>query len=187
MKYLFPASFLFLLIFTSCNYSEKSAALDLREQKLHEKEKEFALKETEYRNLQRMRDSIFAERIETKIINLPSNIIGKWNGKIVCTDSTCPENKIGDIRTDTWEFVENGNIVSVKVTNRSGNVRVYTGSYSGSEIRLHYSTDSSAVRKSDINIVLNDFQENKIKGIREATGDGNCISRFSVDLEKSKN
>lgn len=188
MKYLLPILLLMsFLLLNSCDFSKKTEELDLRESKLLEKEKAFALKEADYQSLLKMRDSLFAEKDSVETVLLPHNIFGKWNGKIICTDSNCPENMIGDVRNDAWEFIQDGQNISAKVINRTGQIRVYQGTYNGSEIRLNYKSDSSATKKTEINIVLNDIQDNKIKGTREFTGENNCVSRFSVDLDKSKN
>jgi hypothetical protein len=188
MKYnfliFFALNFFFL---NSCNNSKKNIELTAREQKLSEREKEFSLKESDYQNLLKMRDSLFAKRDTTNIAVIPENILGKWNGKMICTESNCPENMIGDVRTDTWEFSSSGSNVSAKVTNKAGNVRIYTGNYNGSELRLSYRSDSSSIKKTKINIPLNGIQNNQIKGIRQVIGENNCVSRFSLDLEKSKN
>ena len=188
MKYRFLIFFaLSLFVFNSCDFNKKNAELTEREQKLSQKEKKFALKENEYQNLIKMRDSLYSKKDSVEYVILPPNILGKWNGKIICTESNCPENKIGDIRNDTWEFSENGSVVSAKVTNKAGNIRIYNGTYNGSEIRLKFKSDSAAAKKTEINIVLNDIQDTKIKGTRELIGDNNCVSSFSVDLDKSKN
>ncbi|KMQ72317.1 hypothetical protein [Chryseobacterium koreense] len=181
----------FLLIaalsWSSCNFKEKSEELKVREQKLLEKEKAFAMKESDYQNLLKMRDSLYAAKDTIQAIPLPDNILGKWSGKMICVDSNCPENMIGDIRNDNWEFSENGQKISAKVTNKAGNIRIYTGSFNGSEIRLSYQSDSTAAKKSYVNIILNDLKDTKIRGTRDVIGDNNCTSRFSIDLDKSKN
>lgn len=185
LKYLI---FIFAIVsLNSCNYKEKSEQLKIREQNIIDKEKAFALKEADYQNLLKMRDSLYASKDTIQAIVLPENLLGKWTGKMVCTDSNCPEYMIGDIRNDSWEFMENGKQVSAKVTNKTGNIRIYTGSYNGSEIRLSFQSDSSSAKKTSINIVLNDLQQNKIRGMRELINDNNCTSRFSVDLDKAKN
>lgn len=176
-----------LFFLNSCDYRKKNTELSEREKKLAEREKEFSKKENEYNSLIRLRDSLHSKKDSTATVVLPQNIIGKWSGKIICSESTCPENMIGDIRTDTWEFSENSSVISAKVTDKTGNIRVYTGTYNGSEMHLTNKNDSAAVKKPEITIILNDIQDGKIKGSREMTSENNCVSRFSVDLEKAKN
>ena len=115
MKYLFPVLLLTSFLLNSCDFSKKTEELDLRESKLLEKEKAFALKEADYQSLIKMRDSLYTKKDSVETIALPQNVIGKWNGKIICTDSNCPENMIGDVRNDTWEFIQDGQNISAKV------------------------------------------------------------------------
>ncbi len=187
MKYHFLTFFIlsFLLIH-SCNDKEKDSALQLREEKLIEKEREFALKEANYLNLLKMRDSLKNNQIPITPNKIPEHILGKWVGKMICTESNCPENMIGDQRSDIWEFLENEQTVSAKITSKSGATRIYSVIYTGSELKLNFKSDSSSARKTENNIVLKEIQDNRMKGTRETRGENNCVSRFAVDMEKSK-
>lgn len=178
--------FIILLMFTSCTDSEKEKKLQERENSLMLKEKEFAAKEDEYRNLIAMRDSITQQADSVVVNNLPANILGKWNGKMVCTESSCAEHAIGDQRTDVWEFSENGKTVLAKVTDRSGNLKVYSGSYSNSELNLQSKEDSTSTRKTEINLIWNNLQANSLKGARKVIANNNCVAKFTLELEKSK-
>ena len=134
-----------------------------------------------------MRDSIKNTEDSVAVNSLPENIPGKWNGKMICTESSCAEHVIGDQRTDVWEFSKKGKTVLAKVTDRSGNLKIYSGNYSGLELRLNSNEDSTATRKTEINLILNDLQKNNLKGTRKITGDNNCVAKFTLELEKSKN
>ena len=187
MRFL-PIIFLTLLFtLTSCSDSEKGKKLEEREISLVTKEKEFAAKEDEYRNLLAMRDSIRKQEDSVTVNSLPENIPGKWTGKMICTESTCAEHVIGDQRNDVWEFSEKGKTVLAKVTDRTGNLKVYSGNYTGLELRLNSNEDSLATRKTEINLILNDLQKNTLKGTRKITADNNCVAKFTLELEKSKN
>ncbi len=188
MKYCFLIFFILsFFLFQSCDDKEKIAALQLREQTLIEKEREFALKEAEYQNLLKMRDSLKTDKDSVNRTTIPEHILGKWTGKMICTESNCPEYMIGDQRSDIWEFSENEQSVSAKITSKSGGTRIYSGIYTGSELKLKFKSDSSAVRRIEINMVLKEIQKNRMKGTREIIGENNCISRFVIDMEKSKN
>lgn len=175
-----------LLVFHSCTDSQKENNLNTREQELIIKEKEFAAKEAEFQELIAMRDSLKNANDSSAAKNLPQNIPGKWTGKMICIESSCAEHAIGDQRNDVWEFSENGNTVLAKVTNRTGNEKIYTGNYTGTELRLNSDSDSTSVGKTQINIVLNDLQKT-MKGTRYTTGGNGCTVKFSLELEKIKN
>ena len=178
--------FILLLTFISCTDSEKAKKLQERENSLILKEKEFAAKEDEYRNLIAMRDSIIEQADSVVVNTLPTPVLGKWNGKMVCTESNCAEHAIGDQRTDVWEFSENGKTVLAKVTDRSGNLKVYSGSYSDSQINLQSKEDSTSTRRTEINLIWNNLQGKSLKGMRKVTSNNNCVAKFTLELEKSK-
>ena len=173
-------------MFTSCTDQAKDDQLKAREETLLLKEKEFSAKEKDYESLKAMRDSLqnSVYSIDTVIVRkIPENIIGKWNGKMICTDSNCSEHVIGDLRNDIWEFSEEG----VKISNKSGGEKLYNAKYSGSEIKLTSENNSATTTtQSVITLQLSEEKAGRIKGSREFTGN-NCNSKFSVDLEKIKN
>ena len=182
MKFLFIFFLGFTLMLISCTDQEKEDQLKKREETLLIKEQEFSVKEQEYESLKAMRDSLehFSDTIAA--IKIPENILGKYNGKMICTDSNCSEHVIGDLRNDIWEFYEDG----VKITNKSGGEKIYFAKYSGSEIKLTSESNSTAATQSVITLQLSDENSTRIKGSRDFTGN-NCNSKFSVDLEKIKN
>ena len=175
-----------LLLF-SCKQNEREKQLDAREKLLSEKENVFSQKEAEFDALLKMRDSLYAKKIDSVIIPAwPDALLGKWNGKVICTESNCSDYVIGDQRTDVWEFSENGKTVLAKVTDRSGNLKVYSGSYSNSELNLQSKEDSTSTRKTEINLIWNNLQANSLKGARKVTANNNCVAKFTLELEKSK-
>ncbi|AKK71449.1 hypothetical protein OK18_01260 [Chryseobacterium gallinarum] len=173
----------FLLI--SCDYKEKEKNLTEREKQLLEKEKLFAKKESEYQALLKMKDSIFAKKDSVIIAAAwPSEIVGSWNGKVICTESNCSDYAVGDQRTDIWEFDNDSTQPVTKIINNNNLVRLYSGKFENNEIRLSFKTDSTAKKNVEMNVVLNDISDNKIKGIRTITSDG-CNAKFSVELVRS--
>lgn len=181
---LFLNLLLFLLV--SCNNKDKTKELALKEQQLLEKEKLFAQKEAEYNALLKMRDSIFDKRHSDsiKIIKWPDNIVGSWTGKVICTDSNCSDYVVGDQRTDTWEFASDSIQLFTKIINNNNLVRLYSGNFENNEIKLNFKTDSTAKKRVDMNVLLNDISKDKIRGTRTISVD-NCMAKFSVELIRS--
>jgi len=167
----------FLLV--SCDYKEKEKNLIDREKQLLEKEKIFAKKESEYQSLVKMRDSIFAKKDSVVIATWPAEISGPWNGKVICTESNCSDYAIGDQRTDIWEFDNDPTQPVTKIINNNNLIRLYTGKFENNEIKL-----STAKKNVEMNVLLNDISDNKIKGTRTVTSDG-CTAKFSVELVRS--
>ncbi|UQB69652.1 hypothetical protein [Epilithonimonas zeae] len=177
----------FMLCF-SCDDKDKAKELSEREQQLLDKEKSFALKESEYQSLLKMRDSIFAKPVTDSIqiiAQWPDEIIGSWTGKVVCTESNCSDYVVGDQRTDVWEFDSDSTQLFTKIINNNNLVRLYNGKFENNEVKLNFKTDSTAKKKVEMNVLLNDFSSNKMRGVRTISVD-NCIAKFSVELVRSK-
>lgn len=171
------------ILFFSCKENEREKQLDAREKTLSEKENMFALKESEFQSLLKMRDSLYAKRTDSVMVPAwPQAILGKWNSKVVCTESTCPDYVIGDQRTDIWEFVNDSLKSSVNVYSNNNLVRTYSGKLENNEIKLAFKTDSTAAKLVDMKIVLDDILPDKIRGKRTITVNNNCSAAFSVEL-----
>lgn len=179
------AAVCFLLV--SCDYKEKEKNLTEREKQLLEKEKLFAQKESEYQALLKMKDSIFSQKDSTEIkaVVWPEEISGPWNGKVICTESNCSDYVVGDQRTDLWEFDNDPTQPVTKIINNNNLVRLYSGKFENNEIRLSFKTDSTAKKYVEMNVILNDISDNKIKGTRTVTSDNGCTAKFSVELVRS--
>ena len=185
MKFLLTFFLAFTLMLTSCTDEGKEDQLKKREEILLNKEKEFSAKEKDYQALTAMRDSLEQSiyTIDTVVVTkIPESIIGKYNGKMICTESNCTEHVIGDSRNDIWEVSQN----EVKIINKSGSEKIYQPNYSGSEIKLTSELNLTTPTQSIITLQVPLETSTRIKGIREFTGN-NCIAKFSVDLEKIKN
>ncbi|UZT99447.1 hypothetical protein ODZ84_07750 [Chryseobacterium fluminis] len=183
-KNIIPFLSVIVLLLTGCDHKDKERNIALREQQLLEKEKSFAKKELEYQSLLKMRDSIFAKKDSVQILKWPEEIAGSWNGKVICTESNCSDYVVGDQRTDTWEFDSDSTQLVTKIINNNNLIRVYSGKFDHNEIKLNFKTDSTAAKKVEMNILLNDISDNKIRGTRTITVD-NCMAKFSVELIRS--
>lgn len=185
-KMKFVAGLFFLgIMLISCNDSQKENEMNRREAELSKKEALFAQKESEYQSLLKMRDSLFASKDSLAVKEWPAFLSGIWNAKTICTESNCSNYVIGDQRTDSWQFISDGNGLSVKVMSNNDLVRIYNGSYLPNEIKLNFRTDSTAQKQVDMSVVLNDFSSGKIKGSRKVTVDGSCSASFVVELVKA--
>ncbi|MDC8103068.1 hypothetical protein ACNFU2_21000 [Chryseobacterium sp. PTM-20240506] len=177
--------FIVPLLLLSCDNRQKEKDLLEREQQLLEKEKLFAHKESEYQALIKMRDSIFTRKDSAKVMTWPEEISGDWNGKVICTESNCNDYVVGDQRTDTWEFDSDSTQLVAKIINNNNLIRLYSGKFENNEIKLNFKTDSAAKKKVEMNILLNDISDTKIRGTRTVITDNNCTAKFSVELTRS--
>lgn len=171
----------------SCKENEREKQLDAREKLLSEKENVFSQKEAEFDALLKMRDSLYAKKTDSVVISTwPKDILGKWTGKVICTESNCSDYVIGDQRTDIWEFVNDSLQTSVNVYSKNNLVRTYAGKLENNEIKLNFKTDSTSSKLVDMNILLNEISAEKIRGKRTITVNNNCSAVFSVELVRPK-
>lgn len=178
--------FILTCVFVSCE-SKKKLELENREKALHLREEEFVKKEADYKALLLMRDSLSALKDTIKnnkelIKEWPVSLQGFWNSKMLCRESNCTQYVIGDQRNESWKFVSDSTGIYTNVINNKKLVRVFKAKYVADKIMLEFSSDSIGKNKVKINVVLDDFKENVIKGSQTITRDDNCTARFSVEL-----
>lgn len=170
-----------------CNNSEREKELNIREQALLEKEKNFAAREADYKAFLLMRDSITALQQETAAYKVwPRELQGLWNSRTICTESNCSDYIIGDQRNDTWEFGSDSTQLFVKVFNTNNLIRTYTALYSDNQLVLKYKTDSASKKQVEMNVQFNEIGINKLKGNRIVAIDNKCSAKFSVELDRIK-
>ncbi len=187
IRYFSALSFWIICVLAGCVNKNREEKLNLREKALLEKEKEFALKESDYQSLVRMRDSILALQKDTVIVqNWPDVVVGLWNSKVVCIESSCGNYAVGDVRTDQWEFAYDSARLITKVTSGNKLVRVYNGSYQDSTISLSFSTDSTSAKRVKMEVSIAGITPQKLKGTRTVSVGHECQAVFSVELVKSK-
>lgn len=174
------------LLLSGCHDKEREQQLEQREQALLEKEKQFALKETDYQALVRMRDSLTATHDTMVIVAAwPETIAGAWTSKVICTESSCPDYVVGDQRSDLWEFSSDSTQIVTKVINNNKLVRVYAATYADNQISLSFRTDSATSKQVEMNVVLNEITPTKMKGTRALSIDNKCSAKFSVELSRT--
>lgn len=186
-KYLL-AALVILSLFWGCQDKERTRELDLREQSIVAREKEFAIKEADYQSLLRMRDSLLT-CTDTAIViqRWPDDIAGLWAGKSVCRESSCSEYVIGDQRSNTWEFVSDSTGLYTRVINNNKVVRVFSAKYDSTSIQLSYASDTSATRKLEVTVELSRDGKNLIKGMQTTGIDKSCTAKFSIELNRLTN
>lgn len=171
---------------TSCqgDLESRRKNLEQREAELKEKEAAFALKATDYQILLSLRDSLESSNDSLHIPKEIAFIEGIWKGKMVCTETSCSDYVVGDVRIDEWEIRYNSGVITAKNFNKAGSVRVYTGTLNGSMIHLEYQSPKSQQPPLDLQIDLTSITETKLSGTRIVKSGDNCVSKFSIDFTK---
>lgn len=179
------------ILISACQDNEHEKELDKREQVLLQKENAFALKQADYEALLKMRDSMLAKKdtITDSIVHKiwPAEIAGQWNSKVICTASSCNDYIVGDQRSDVWDFISDSSQMITRITGNKKLVRVYLGSYDGSQVKLNFSTDSTSPKHVIMNVVLNDIKPGRMKGTRTINIDSSCTATFSIELNRAEN
>lgn len=170
----------------SCADGRREQQLARRENILAEKERQFALKEADYRSLLRLRDSLMTADTLAQP-GWPADMPGKWNGKIVCMESTCTDYVVGDQRSAIWEFIGDSAGLFTRVYDRSTLTRVFSGSFDSTAIHLRFQSDSTARKNMQISVELNRTGPGLMKGSQLLLIDHHCTARFSVELVRASN
>lgn len=180
-----------LLLFLTCLFisceNKKELELQNREKALVLREEQLAQKEADYKSLLSFRDSIMSlkdtvEDAAESRKEWPKNIQGIWNSKMLCRESNCTQYVIGDQRNESWQFLSDSTGIYTNVLNNKKLIRVFKAKYIDDKILLEFNSDSISKNKTKMNVVLDDIQDNVIKGIQTITGQNNCTARFSVEL-----
>ena len=177
--------FIIALLFCSCGLSEREKAIKERETVLNEKQqtlllleqqltqKEKLLQEREYKldSTKREMDSV--------VIHGPS-IVGKWQVKMQCVETSCSGSAIGDVKTEQWEFTSSGNDIVMKAYVGKNLTRIYNGNYTQRGLQL---TDNNTPGAAKIEVTLRILNEKKLDGIREIVLT-DCKTTYSITADR---
>ncbi|WP_439557294.1 hypothetical protein [Dyadobacter sp.] len=170
---------------SACEDNKKQQELDVREQRISQREREFALKEADYKSLLEMRDSLLANKDTAIILHWPDDIAGIWNAKSICRESNCPEYVIGDQRFNSWEFISDSTGLYTRVmSNDNQLVRVFNARFDSTGIVLNFASDSSATKNMVLNVALARVNQALMKGQQTMNINQACNSKFSLELTR---
>ena len=190
--------FLMLVFFAvSCGNSDREQQLYQMEKALQIRIDSFAAKENEYQTLLRMKDSIAvldSIKKHTDSINLTAvrpwadSLAGKWNGRIICTESNRNDYVIGDQRVNTWDFTNDTlKLYANLLNNKNEVVRTYDAVFKDNDIILLHIADPSSAKNIQMRTLLNNIQKDKLKGTYTIIKENDCIAKFSIELTRPSN
>lgn len=188
-----------LLLCTGCDLKkreealkQKEAALAEREQQLTFREKSVAIKEEELLQLQKHLDSTKISMDSVKAINdtaliYNQQLIGNWSVRMTCTETTCTGSAVGDTKTETWNISYDSSFIVAKAIAGDKLVRVYTGSYVGTNLTLSENvTNVPSEPATKMTIRLTTVDDNTMEGQREIVRENDCRIVYSLQLSKQK-
>jgi hypothetical protein len=183
-RYYFFAA-LFALFLCGCKDDERQQQLDHREERIGQREREFVLKEADYKSLLQMRDSLLAKKDTAIVLHWPDDIAGLWNAKAVCRESNCPEYVIGDQRFNSWEFISDSAGLYTRVMGNDNQlVRVFNARYDSTGIVLNFVSDSSVAKNMVLNVELSRVSQALLRGQQTVNINQACTSKFSLELTR---
>jgi hypothetical protein len=178
-----------LMILCGCDSRQQEEALQKRETALNEREQLLLLKE---KSLQLREEALLKQKSffdstintdTTYLIN--TQLQGKWDVRMTCTEATCPGSAVGDVKTEQWELAYQGNKLIAKAMSNNQLVRVYTGFYTGNTIELVEDvtgTEAASLTKMVVRLRLVD--NFRLEGEREIIRDNNCKVVYTLLAEK---
>lgn len=183
-----PASIIFLLIFSGCEFRKKEAqleekekALNLREEQVLIKEKNLSLREEALLKREQKLDS--SSRFDSLTLINPQ-ITGNWSATMVCTQTSCTGSAVGDTKTELWQINYEGSSVVAKALANSQLVRVYTGAYTADGLELSEAkTGSQAAPLTRMVVRLKMTDSTRMEGQREITRE-DCSIVYHLQLQK---
>jgi hypothetical protein len=160
--------------------NKKEAALNQKEQELLLKEKTLEIKEQELLVREQKIDS--TAQTDTTMLYNPA-IIGIWDVKMTCTQTTCAGSAVGDTRTEQWNVSYESNSVIVKAMADDKLIRTYIGAPNQNTIELkdQQTTDSSSTKMT---VRLRLINATTMDGEREIIRENNCKVVYSLQLNK---
>jgi hypothetical protein len=177
-----------LLMLAGCNYRAREQALQAREsalaqreQALFVREQTLQLKETELQHLAQRLDSTLRD---TAFVYNP-DLVGHWNVKMTCTETTCHGSAVGDTKLEVWNIYYNDRRVIAKAMDGQKLVRVYTGAFKDGQLELGEEPDiSPGIPITQMFVRLTSLDSLTMEGQREILRSGDCRILYDLQLKK---
>ena len=157
--------------------SQKEQELLLKEKSLQVREEELTKKEKQLDStMNNPADSVFA---------LHTQLTGKWNVTMRCTETTCSGSAVGDTKNEQWEFSFQNNVLVARAFSDNKLVRVYSGTNNGNSVELSTQPDNADPLLSTKMIVrIQEIKENEMQGQREILRPDDCHIVYALDFKK---
>lgn len=179
-----------ILLLSSCNFQQREQELQRKEDSLLRKEADLAileksllLKENELEQREHLLDSV--QREDTNYIIDPK-LVGVWNVRMVCTETSCPGSAVGDTKNETWRVSFQGKWLIAAMVSRDQVGRIYTGKYTSDGIYLKGDVDAADTTAANTRIEVRlQVKDNKnMEGLRRIIREGNCVINYDLKLTR---
>ncbi|MEJ5960824.1 hypothetical protein [Pedobacter immunditicola] len=175
--------------------SLQSCGLNEREKKLKKRLKETTRKEQQLlaweQRLKMKEDSLEFAKQSLDSTNKGTDtvstydpaIVGKWNVKMSCIETSCSGSAIGDTKTETWAISYMQNTVVVNAYSGTVLTRVYIGTYKNKVLQI---LDEKPNAGALIIANLNFTSEDRMDGNREVVQNDDCKIVYALNARKVK-
>ncbi len=184
------ARLLFLLIIISvlpgCDLRKREAELEKREANLREREQQLILKEKDLILREEALKTVAAsDTITTDSTKIVPELVGNWNVKMTCTETTCSGSAVGDTKSETWVFAYQGNNVIARAMEGDKLVRVYSGQFNDNTLVLKEDVGQTALNPAtSLTVRLNLLSPNNLDGHREIVRQNGCKIVYRMQMNK---
>ncbi len=188
MKCILLLTLFTLFLLPGCGIREREKSLQEKETELARREQDLTVREEALRvkeqALAQREQKLDSTRQDSAFFN--PNIMGIWNVKMVCIETTCPGSAIGDTRSETWDISYQGDQIIAKAMADNTLVRTYAGTYNDNWLQLRENVALSPnAPATEMVVRLSLLNENTLEGQREIIRSGDCRIVYSLQLEKN--
>jgi hypothetical protein len=189
MKWIFIPVLCFIILSVSCQSREREKQLQKREADLNEKEQQLLLREKtiqlqEEELAEKLRKQADTTVVADTLINNP-DLVGTWNVKMTCTETSCPGSAVGDVKSENWVISYEGSHVVAKAMVGDKLVRVYSGMLSGNNLELiEHRGNNSLVYDTRMVVRLRINNNKTIEGQREIIRENDCKIIYALQMDK---
>jgi len=194
MRWIVGLLFIIPFLFSGCGIRERETSIQKRETELAQKEQELLLKE---QNLQLKEAELAnlaqqikkAQQIDSTTQqpadSISQALMGKWNARMTCTETTCTGSAIGDTKTENWEIYYQNNKLVARAMTGENLIRTYTGAFRNTTLELTENVEpspSAPATKMVVRLTL--LNPTTMEGQREILRIGDCRIVYALQLNK---
>jgi hypothetical protein len=184
---------LVLFVSSACTTRKREEQLDKKQAELNQREQELLLRESslnlrdeELTKKEKELDSLDSAAVkDTTVFHNNPDLVGSWQVKMTCVETTCPGSAVGDTKIEQWDIEYQGDHIIAKANVGDQLVRVYSGLATGNRLELIQHTDSASMTYDTRMIVrLRMLNKQSIEGEREIIREKQCKIVYSLRMDK---
>jgi hypothetical protein len=195
MKWTFFVPLFLLFISTGCNnLRQRETAVQQREEALAQKEQVLLAKENQ---LELKAQELLKQEQQLKNAQQPDSsaqslvsefnpaLVGNWNARMICTETTCTGSAVGDTKTEAWEITYQSDRVVAKAMTGENMFRIYTGTFRNNLLELTENVDlAPGAPATQMVVRLTLLNQTTMEGQREIIRTGDCRIVYDLQLNK---